>query len=162
MADRGVQILLFAGAGNAAGGRGLRAPPEPASHLLRTVAASRPFPRERPAHLRGPFQRGGIGDSRRYDPAEQVRDLERRLRALLAIGHAEMESRRQKAAAAASLPFPHAAPRPGQKIMMEAVRRALEKGENLIAEAATAPAKPPRACIRPWRTDWPPGGRCSS
>ena len=76
-----------------------------------------------------------------YDPAEQERDLERRLRQLLAIGQAEAEIRRQKAAAAASLPFPHAAPRPGQKIMMEAVRRALEAGENLIAEAPTGSGK---------------------
>jgi len=76
-----------------------------------------------------------------YDPAEQERDLERRLRQLLAIGRAEAEIRRQKAAAAASLPFPHAAPRPGQKIMMEAVRRAVEAGENLIAEAPTGSGK---------------------
>jgi DNA excision repair protein ERCC-2 len=76
-----------------------------------------------------------------YDEAEQERVLERRLRGLLAIGQAEADSRRQKAAAAAALPFPHAAPRPGQKIMMEAVRRALENGENLIAEAATGSGK---------------------
>jgi len=75
-----------------------------------------------------------------YDAAEQERDLEQRLRQLLAIGQAEAESRRQKAAAAA-LPFPHAAPRPGQKVLMDAVRRALENGENLIAEAATGSGK---------------------
>jgi DNA excision repair protein ERCC-2 len=75
------------------------------------------------------------------DPEEQERGLERRLRQLLAIGLAEAESRREKAAAAAALPFPHAAPRPGQKIMMDAVRRALEAGENLIAEAATGSGK---------------------
>ena len=76
-----------------------------------------------------------------YDPEEQERDLERRLRQLLAIGQAEAETRRQKAAAAARLPFPHAAPRPGQKIMMEAVRQAVEAGENLIAEAPTGSGK---------------------
>jgi DNA excision repair protein ERCC-2 len=76
-----------------------------------------------------------------YDQEEEERGLERRLRQLLAIGQAEVEMRRQKAAAAASLPFPHAAPRPGQKIMMEAVRRALAAGENLIAEAPTGSGK---------------------
>ena len=76
-----------------------------------------------------------------YDPVEQERDLERRLRELLALGQAEAEIRRQKAAAAACLPFPHAAPRPGQKIMMEAVRRAVEAGEILIAEAPTGSGK---------------------
>ncbi len=75
------------------------------------------------------------------DPEELERGLERRLRELLAIGQAEMERRRQKAAAAGLLAFPHAAPRPGQKIMMEAVRKALEAGENLIAEAATGSGK---------------------
>jgi DNA excision repair protein ERCC-2 len=76
-----------------------------------------------------------------YDPAEQERDLERRLRQLLALGRAEAEIRRRKAAAAASLPFAHATPRPGQTIMMEAVRRAVEAGENLIAEAPTGSGK---------------------
>jgi DNA excision repair protein ERCC-2 len=76
-----------------------------------------------------------------YDAEEQERDLERRLRQLLAIGRAEAEIRRQKAAAAARLPFPHAAPRPGQEIMMQAVRRAVEAGGNLIAEAPTGSGK---------------------
>ncbi len=76
-----------------------------------------------------------------YDPAEAERGLERRLRQLLAIGQAEAALRRQKAAAAASLAFPHAAPRPGQKIMMEAVRQALAAGDNLIAEAPTGSGK---------------------
>ena len=76
-----------------------------------------------------------------YEEAEQERDLERRLRQLLAIGRAEAERRRQKAAAAARLPFPHAAPRPGQKIMIDAVRRAVEAGGNLIAEAPTGSGK---------------------
>jgi len=83
-----------------------------------------------------------------YDPAEQERALERRLRQLLALGRAESETRRQKAAAAATLPFPHAAPRPGQKIMMEAVRRTVEAGENLIAEAPTGSGKT-AACLHP-------------
>ena len=76
-----------------------------------------------------------------YDPAEVERELERRLRQLLAIGRAEAETRRQKAAAAARLPFPHDAPRPCQTIMMNAVREALEAGENLIAEAPTGSGK---------------------
>ena len=40
-----------------------------------------------------------------YDPAEEERDLERRLRQLLAIGQAEAAMRRQKAAAAARFRF---------------------------------------------------------
>ena len=76
-----------------------------------------------------------------FDPAEQERDLERRLRRLVAIGQAEAEVRRRKAAAAASLPFPHATPRPCQKVMMDAVRQAVERGGNLIAEAPTGSGK---------------------
>jgi DNA excision repair protein ERCC-2 len=76
-----------------------------------------------------------------YEEAEQERALERRLRQLLAIGQAEAEIRRQKSAVAASLPFPHAAPRPGQTTLMDAVRRAADSGENLIAEAPTGSGK---------------------
>ena len=76
-----------------------------------------------------------------YDAEEAERDLERRLRQLLAIGQAEAATRRRKAAAAARLPFPHAAPRPCQNTMMAAVRQALEAGENLIAEAPTGSGK---------------------
>jgi len=76
-----------------------------------------------------------------YDEEDVERELERRLRQLLAIGQAEAETRRKKAAAAARLPFPHATPRPCQEIMMGAVRQALEAGENLIAEAPTGSGK---------------------
>ena len=76
-----------------------------------------------------------------YDQAGQERDLERRLGQLLAIWRAESKTRLQKAAAAANLPFPHSAPRPGQKIMMDAVRQAMATGENLIAEAPTGSGK---------------------
>ncbi len=83
-----------------------------------------------------------------YDAAKQEREMESRLRQLLAIGRAEAELLRAKAAVAACLPFPHAAPRPGQKIIMDAVRQAVENGENLIAEAPTGSGKT-AACLHP-------------
>jgi DNA excision repair protein ERCC-2 len=76
-----------------------------------------------------------------YEPAEQERDLERRLRSLVGRWEGERAARGRKAEAGAKLPFPHAAPRPGQEPMMAAVRRALDAGENLIAEAPTGSGK---------------------
>jgi DNA excision repair protein ERCC-2 len=76
-----------------------------------------------------------------YDQAEQERDLERRLRQLLGRWEAERATRQRKAAAAANLPFPHQSPRPGQQPMIAAVQRALDSGENLLAEAPTGSGK---------------------
>jgi Rad3-related DNA helicase len=69
------------------------------------------------------------------------RDVERRLARALAIWRAQKAIRLRKAAAAERLPFPHAAPRPGQEKMIEAVRMAVKNGENLLAEAPTGSGK---------------------
>ena len=71
------------------------------------------------------------------------RDVERRLARLLAIWRALETTRRRKAAAADRLPFPHAAPRPIQEKLIEAVATAVNQGENLIAEARQLLTVPP-------------------
>jgi len=76
-----------------------------------------------------------------YDESALERELQQRLRRLLAIWKAGEKARSQKAAAALSLPFPHQAPRPGQKIMIDSVRQTLAAGGNLLAEAATGSGK---------------------
>jgi DNA excision repair protein ERCC-2 len=72
---------------------------------------------------------------------EVEREVERRLTRALAIWKAQRVVRRRKAQAAERLPFPHAAPRPIQEKIMDAVRTALKNGENLIAEAPTGSGK---------------------
>jgi DNA excision repair protein ERCC-2 len=69
------------------------------------------------------------------------RDIEKRLSRALGIWRAERVVRKRKAAVAENLPFPHAAPRPVQERLIEAVKTALANGENLIAEAATGSGK---------------------
>jgi len=69
------------------------------------------------------------------------REVERRLARALAIWRAGMVSRQRKAKAAERLPFPHAAPRPIQEKLIEAIRNAVRSGENLIAEAPTGSGK---------------------
>jgi DNA excision repair protein ERCC-2 len=76
-----------------------------------------------------------------YDPSALERELQERLGRLLAIWKAGEKARARKAAAARSLPFPHESPRPGQAIMIEAVRQALAAGDHLLAEAATGSGK---------------------
>jgi DNA excision repair protein ERCC-2 len=76
-----------------------------------------------------------------YDEPAVERELHQRLRRLLAIWKAGEKVRGQKAMAALSLPFPHQAPRDGQKVMIDAVRQTLEAGDNLLAEAATGSGK---------------------
>ncbi len=68
-------------------------------------------------------------------------DIEKRLGRVLGIWRAERVVRKRKAAVAENLPFPHAAPRPVQERLIEAVKTALANGENLIAEAATGSGK---------------------
>jgi DNA excision repair protein ERCC-2 len=72
---------------------------------------------------------------------EVDREIERRLLRVLAIWRAGQAERREKAEAADRLPFPHAAPRPIQERLMEAVARAVRDGENLLAEAPTGSGK---------------------
>jgi len=76
-----------------------------------------------------------------YDEGKTARNLERRLHQILAIWKAEEQTRQKKALASASLPFPHAEPRPGQRVLIEAVRQALDHGDNLLAEAPTGSGK---------------------
>jgi DNA excision repair protein ERCC-2 len=76
-----------------------------------------------------------------YDEAELESEVQRRLQRLLALWKNGEKARALKAAAAQTLPFPHSAPRPGQKKMIDAVWLALEGGENLLAEAPTGSGK---------------------
>jgi DNA excision repair protein ERCC-2 len=69
------------------------------------------------------------------------RELQSRLRQLLAVWRAEAKIRERKAAAAAAMPFPHASPRPGQQQMIAAVGRSLGAGEHLMVEAPTGSGK---------------------
>jgi hypothetical protein len=69
------------------------------------------------------------------------RELQSRLRELLAIWRAEVKIREQKAAAAAIMPFPHASPRPGQQQMIDAVGQSLHSGGHLMVEAPTGSGK---------------------
>jgi DNA excision repair protein ERCC-2 len=69
------------------------------------------------------------------------REIEKRLARALGIWRAMQVTRRRKAAAAGSLPFPHSAPRPIQEKLIEAIRAAVRGGENLIAEAPTGSGK---------------------
>ena len=69
------------------------------------------------------------------------RELQSRLRELLAIWRAEVKIREQKAAATASMPFPHASPRPCQQQMMDAVGQSLHAGGHLLVEAPTGSGK---------------------
>ena len=72
---------------------------------------------------------------------EVEREVERRLERALAIWRAQKVGRLRKAQAAQRLPFPHTAPRPIQEKIMDAVRTAVQNGENLIAEAPTGSGK---------------------
>jgi DNA excision repair protein ERCC-2 len=76
-----------------------------------------------------------------YNQEVMERQLHSRLRELLAVWRNEAQVRAQKAAAAAAMPFPHDAPRPGQQLMMDSVRQALETGGHLLAEAPTGSGK---------------------
>ena len=76
-----------------------------------------------------------------YDEEDMERQLGARLRELLAVWRNEAKARAQKAAAAAAMPFPHDHPRPGQQIMIDAVRQTLETGGHLLAEAPTGLGK---------------------
>ncbi|HEY7862127.1 MAG TPA: ATP-dependent DNA helicase, partial [Thermoanaerobaculia bacterium] len=76
-----------------------------------------------------------------YDGEEADRAVERRLAGLLHAWKATAKIRERKAAAAQRLPFPHAAPRPVQERMIEAVDRAVRQKEILIAEAPTGSGK---------------------
>jgi len=76
-----------------------------------------------------------------YDDERFDRDVEARLHGLLGGWKARAVARARKAAAADRLPFPHAAARPVQEKLMEAVDCAIAQGEILLAEAPTGSGK---------------------
>jgi DNA excision repair protein ERCC-2 len=76
-----------------------------------------------------------------YDAAAIERRVQTRLRGLLGAWRAEAKIREQKALAGRAMPFPHEEARPGQKLMIDAVRQTLETGGNLLAEAPTGSGK---------------------
>jgi DNA excision repair protein ERCC-2 len=76
-----------------------------------------------------------------YDEAAMERRVQGRLCGLLAAWRAEAKLREQKALAARAMPFPHDEARPGQQLMIDAVRQTLETGGNLLAEAPTGSGK---------------------
>ncbi len=69
------------------------------------------------------------------------REVEGRLQRLLRIWQAQSIARGRKAEAARHLPFPHAAPRPIQEKLIDAVAQAVRGHEILIAEAPTGSGK---------------------
>jgi DNA excision repair protein ERCC-2 len=76
-----------------------------------------------------------------YDSTAQQKEIETRLRQLLANWRAEEITRKKKALIAANLPFPHSSPRPGQAKLISAVQQAVRSQENLLAEAPTGSGK---------------------
>jgi DNA excision repair protein ERCC-2 len=75
-----------------------------------------------------------------YDD-DAARAVEGRLARLLGIWRAEAKTRDRKARTADRLPFPHTAPRPIQREIIDAVATAVRQGENLLAEAPTGSGK---------------------
>jgi DNA excision repair protein ERCC-2 len=76
-----------------------------------------------------------------FDPAAAVQETETRLRRLLGLWQKNEVSRQRKAAFAEQLPFPHAVPRPGQALLIQALRDTVETGGHLLAEAPTGSGK---------------------
>ncbi|MEO5804730.1 MAG: DEAD/DEAH box helicase, partial [Verrucomicrobiota bacterium] len=76
-----------------------------------------------------------------YDELSQQKEIGARLHQLLAIWKAEEIIRKKKALIAATLPFPHDSPRPGQVKLIAAVQQAVQSQENLLAEAPTGSGK---------------------
>lgn len=75
-----------------------------------------------------------------YDE-EIEHEVERRLAVLLEWWKARAAERREKARLADALPFPHHAPRPIQREIIDAVTTAVRQGEHLLAEAPTGSGK---------------------
>jgi DNA excision repair protein ERCC-2 len=76
-----------------------------------------------------------------HEPEKTLEDLVRRTRVLLDAFLEEQALAEAKAAEAATLAFPHARFRPGQREMAAAVARAAAQGEHLLAEAPTGIGK---------------------
>ncbi|MDL2716960.1 MAG: ATP-dependent DNA helicase [Acidobacteriota bacterium] len=76
-----------------------------------------------------------------HEPEKTLEDLVRRTRILLDAFLEEQALAEAKAAEAATLVFPHARFRPGQREMVAAVARAAAQGEHLLAQAPTGIGK---------------------
>jgi len=76
-----------------------------------------------------------------YNETAQQKEIESRLRQILAAWKSEEVIRKTKALIASTLPFPHQAPRPGQALLIHAVREAVRSGGNLLAQAPTGSGK---------------------
>ncbi|HEU5251208.1 MAG TPA: DEAD/DEAH box helicase, partial [Thermoanaerobaculia bacterium] len=76
-----------------------------------------------------------------YEEERFDRDIEARLHRFLRIWRAQAAARTRKAEAARRLPFPHAAPRPIQQEVMNAVGHAVRSREILLVEAPTGSGK---------------------
>jgi DNA excision repair protein ERCC-2 len=76
-----------------------------------------------------------------HDPEKTLEELVKRTRLLLDEFLDERALAEAKAAEAATLAFPHARFRPGQREMTAAVARAAAQGEHLVAEAPTGIGK---------------------
>ncbi|MGZ6971495.1 MAG: ATP-dependent DNA helicase, partial [Thermoanaerobaculia bacterium] len=76
-----------------------------------------------------------------HEPEKTLDDLVRRTRVLLDAFLEEQALAEAKAAEAATLVFPHARFRPGQREMAAAVARAAAQGEHLLVEAPTGIGK---------------------
>ncbi len=76
-----------------------------------------------------------------HEPEKTLDDLVRRTRILLEAFLEEQALAEAKAAEAATLVFPHAQFRPGQREMAAAVARAAAQGEHLLAQAPTGIGK---------------------
>lgn len=74
-------------------------------------------------------------------PSELDLAIRRRLNQLLGEHERAEKERGERRRAGAELAFPHAALRPGQEAIVEAVERALEQGEHLLLEAPTGLGK---------------------
>jgi DNA excision repair protein ERCC-2 len=76
-----------------------------------------------------------------HEPEKTLEDLVRRTRVLLDAFLEEQALAEAKAAEAATLVFPHAYYRPGQREMAAAAARAAAQGEHLLAQAPTGIGK---------------------
>ncbi len=76
-----------------------------------------------------------------YDETAQQKEIENRLEQLLAVWKSEEIIRKTKAIIAATLPFPHQSPRPGQAKLITAIQEAVSSRKNLLAEAPTGLGK---------------------
>jgi DNA excision repair protein ERCC-2 len=76
-----------------------------------------------------------------YDPAPVSEEIRGRVAEIVRSAAASRRAAQRRAAAADSLPFPHALPRPGQPELSQAVERAFDEKEILLVSAPTGVGK---------------------